>query len=69
MKLFKLAAGITAARQLAKQHAPRVHEGIDKAADLASTKLGPQHHDRIESGRRMAKQAATGTDGGAPPAV
>ncbi len=66
MKALKLAATVTAARRLAQQHSTKVHAAIDKAADTATTKLAPEHHARIESGRRMAKKAAD-TAGGTPP--
>jgi len=67
MKALKLATTLTAARRLAKQHSPKMHAAIDKAADTAATKLAPEHHARIESGRRMAKKAANTAGGSTPP--
>jgi hypothetical protein len=62
MQAFKLASRLTVARQLAKRHAPKVHAAIDKAGELAKSKLPSQHHGKVDSGARMAKKAATGTD-------
>jgi glycosyltransferase A (GT-A) superfamily protein (DUF2064 family) len=52
--------GLAAARQAAQKNAPQVNAAIDKAATAAKSKLGPEHHAKIDSGTRMAKKAVTG---------
>jgi hypothetical protein len=62
MQAFRFATKVTAARALAKRHAPKVHAAIDKAGDVAKSRLPAEHHDKVDTGARMAKKAATGTD-------
>jgi hypothetical protein len=38
-------------------HEDQVKEGIDKAADLAESKLGSEHADKIEGAAEKAKDA------------
>lgn len=61
MQAFKLATKVTAVRQLAKRFAPQVHSAIDSAGNVAKSKLPAQHHEKVDTGARMAKKAATGS--------
>jgi hypothetical protein len=61
MQAFKFATKVTAVRQLAKRFAPQVHSAIDSAGNVAKSKLPAQHHDKVDTGARMAKKAATGS--------
>ncbi len=43
------------AKDLASEHADKIHDGIDKAADFADEKTGGRFSDQIDSGADMAK--------------
>ncbi len=54
------------AKELAGQHADKVEDAIDKAADLVDEKTGGKYGDKIDKGAEAAK-GYVGDEGGQEP--
>ncbi|MEZ5322103.1 MAG: antitoxin [Microthrixaceae bacterium] len=53
------------AKALAEEHADKVDDGIDKAAEFIDEKTGGKFSDKIDQGAEKLKDILPGGDGGA----
>ncbi|KAA3640588.1 MAG: antitoxin [Armatimonadetes bacterium] len=53
---------VSKGKDLAGDHADKVQDGIDKAADVADDKTGGKYSDQIDSGAEKAKDFVEGLD-------